>query len=628
MNTNNILTPEVIANDFSLLFKVPLYQRLFTWSAKEVKGLLDDLQYHFSKNATKPRPYYLGVVTTIEEKGKRCLIDGQQRFTVLMLMATVFSKFSSDWNKFFNQGQRLELFAREDDAAYLSYLHDLKIGNDSAVCNKYTNNLMRLAYETIRNYVYDSESKSERDFCNDFIQRSFKEITFFNSVLPKEYLSTPSSLNKYFEVMNSAGVNLEQHEVLKVLLLKDQPNQNELLAIWNLCSDFSRPLIKKDEKVGLQEYSDNYVSIYRKAKENINDAIQTLVAPRMQSESINRDFPTIAAIDIEFQNFDNPGFDEKERSVLTFPEFLLLVLDLVCRAEGQPISDAEFYKPEKLISRFQEYLPYNKVKDFYHALLKYRIALDLFIIRKKRDGQESEYSLVLRENGKQFEHECLTQFEGMISVTPTPDYKWVKMLFRHLDSVKHTSSPKDILLLLKNWDNSQHSMPENVNALSYNNVDRYWFWRLDYYLWERIATPVSLTEREDKEEEEKEEDDFYGLLKYKESVKEYIFRTNRSIEHLHPQDESNNEKWNPEKIDAFGNLAMISQGFNSHQSNLDVHDKFSRIETHIRNKKLQSIKLLAMYIKAKQTSAEWTMKASEEHQKEMFDFLVSTFPNE
>lgn len=83
------ITPEKVVEK-DIVFRVPLYQRLFTWQTTEVKQLLEDLKNHFEKPAEKP--YYLGMITVVRQTGKLDLIDGQQRTTVLMLLAIGFIK--------------------------------------------------------------------------------------------------------------------------------------------------------------------------------------------------------------------------------------------------------------------------------------------------------------------------------------------------------------------------------------------------------------------------------------------------------------------------------------------------------------------------------------------------------
>ena len=110
-------------------------------------------------------------------------------------------------------------------------------------------------------------------------------------------------------------------------------------------------------------------------------------------------------------------------------------------------------------------------------------------------------------------------------------------------------------------------------------------------------------------------------------VEKYLFKTNRSIEHLHPQNPSieSKEDWS-NNLDSFGNLAMISTSFNSTQSNDDENIKFARIENQLERKtSLESIKLLLMYFKAKENSNGWTISKADEHGAEMFEVLKKSF---
>lgn len=341
MNTDNpiphnlsSITPATVGGS---VFVVPLYQRLFAWSDKEVKVLLKDLQYHFRTNNSDP--YYLGVVTTIKENNRYYLVDGQQRFTIMMIMASVFGQFPNQegWRTFFADGKRLYLYARNEDAAFLKNLAGDKL------TGKYKNSLMQSAYIAIKDFVkYLDEENRE-----DFMINCFHRIKLFNSTLPPEYVSHPSSLNKYFEVMNSAGVNLEPHEVLKVLLLKNQPRHRDLLQIWNLCADFSRPLLKRKEEVSDKDYSNHYLELINLP---ISIAVEYILEYNSQRTEENNvpEFKTIAEIETEAQSFDNPFSDKRERSVLNFPEFLLMTLDLfyknICGGQS-------FYKSVKYMTK-------------------------------------------------------------------------------------------------------------------------------------------------------------------------------------------------------------------------------------------------------------------------------------
>src|SRR5690606_30143618 len=110
-------------------------------------------------------------------------------------------------------------------------------------------------------------------------------------------------------------------------------------------------------------------------------------------------------------------------------------------------------------------------------------------------------------------------------------------------------STENCLELLKNWDNTRHDLSSKIN-LTFGKINRYWFWRLDYYLWEN-------------------RDRYFKEEKSKRIASNYVFRTNRSIEHIAPQTPKRNSEVHLDKelLHAFGNLAMISAGQNSSLKN-------------------------------------------------------------
>ena len=115
METNRFTPAEITKCDEC--FSIPLYQRLFEWEEPQIIGLLNDLK----KSKDKNRPYYIGMLTATQGKD---LVDGQQRFTVMMLMGIVFKDYWKEgWEKFIktnNNKPRLHFKARPDDEEYLA----------------------------------------------------------------------------------------------------------------------------------------------------------------------------------------------------------------------------------------------------------------------------------------------------------------------------------------------------------------------------------------------------------------------------------------------------------------------------------------------------------------------------
>lgn len=583
MNTSRY-TPELIEKE-KLFFNIPLYQRLFAWGRDEVNGLLVDLKKHF-KESTDKSPYYLGILSCIGRGNKFDLIDGQQRFTVIVLMGIVLRQYDSRWNDFLDKGNRLAFVARPADQDFIySVVND--VGTD------YHNENMSKALEEIQSFV-------KREFCDEVEKQTFavqiyERLSFFFSVLPDEYISNPLSLNKYFEAMNSAGKGLEQHEVLKVQLLKGQLNKEWLTRVWNSVSEMSRPIIKKGENLSESEYRESYVRAIGYCQQGLFEEAFHLCESTFDNDEnieIGMIQPEMAKNEVAFKE------ETVTQSILSFPEFLMMVLDIHLSLEGT----ASFYRKE-LLRIFKD----NEIVDipaFYKNLLFYRLLFDYYIITLGKNANGNSYSII-NHQGLAFDVERVCQYESMLYVSQTPFYRWVKPLLMEL-SLLPTVNCGVLLQKLKRIDNNLRIQPTSIESLSYQNADRYWFWRLDYYLWES-------------------KEKYFTDAKQLEIVGDYIFRSNRSLEHLHPQDQTQNTVWPFEKVHSFGNLAMISPGFNSQQSNDPVTVKFARILDQANNYALQSIKLYCMFLEAKGAPDGWTIEKMEEHGQKMYDILVNSF---
>lgn len=72
---------------------------------------------------------------------------------------------------------------------------------------------------------------------------------------------------------------------------------------------------------------------------------------------------------------------------------------------------------------------------------------------------------------------------------------------------------------------------------------------------------------------------------------------------------------------------MISQSFNSQQSNDNVRVKFARIQEQIDNKSLQSIKMLKMFRMAEDDHTKWKENLAEKHLDDMCKILNESFHN-
>lgn len=585
MNTYRY-TPEKIVEE-KLIFSIPLYQRLFSWGEEQVKGLLYDLKNHFDPDLDNGTPYYLGMLSCIKSDNHYDLIDGQQRFTVMILLAIVLRNYYEKWNGFLDGGKRLRFMSRTKDNEYLT-----------AVINRQVEILdPNRKMEDGKKIIFDfmvSQFSSD-DMRESFAKSAYTRMSFFFSELPLSYASNPASLNKYFEAMNAGGKGLEQHEILKVKLMQGEENKVHLTQIWNAVCDLNRPVIKRNEKDLEEGYRSKYMQAIELCRNHrFNEAFELC-----ESSYDTEDNNEIGDIEAKQQDFRQSFIETGERSFITFPEFLMMVIDIYLNLSGS----YSFYRKELL--KIYESHPIPDKQDFYNQLLFYRLLLDYYIVYKEGDENTNKYDIVFKEGASA---EALKQYQSMLYVSQSPFYNWLKPILErlHNETVRDTD---ELLLWIKEIDNSLHPLPRDVNEMTYDNgIDRYWFWRLDYYLWER-------------------KEDYFKTEEEKQIVEEYVFRANRSIEHLHPQHQENNDIWGDDDIHSFGNLAMISQSFNSQQSDDPVTVKFARIKDQAHNHTLQSIKMYLMYLDAEKSPLGWKVDIKNKHQDKMYDLLKKSYPD-
>lgn len=585
MNTYRY-TPEKIVEE-KLIFSIPLYQRLFSWGEEQVKGLLYDLKNHFDPDLDNGTPYYLGMLSCIKSGNHYDLIDGQQRFTVMILLAIVLRNYYEKWNGFLDGGKRLRFMSRTKDNEYLT-----------AVINRQVEILdPNRKMEDGKKIIFDfmASQFSSDDMRESFAKSAYTRMSFFFSELPLSYASNPASLNKYFEAMNAGGKGLEQHEILKVKLMQGEENKVHLTQIWNAVCDLNRPVIKRNEKDLEEGYRSKYMQAIELCRNHrFNEAFELC-----ESSYDTEDNNEIGDIEAKQQDFRQSFIETGERSFITFPEFLMMVIDIYLNLSGS----YSFYRKELL--KIYESHPIPDKQDFYNQFLFYRLLLDYYIVYKEGDENTNKYDIVFKEGASA---EALKQYQSMLYVSQSPFYNWLKPVLErlHNETVRDTD---ELLLWIKEIDNSLHPLPRDVNEMTYDNgIDRYWFWRLDYYLWER-------------------KEDYFKTEEEKQIVEEYVFRANRSIEHLHPQHQENNDIWGDDDIHSFGNLAMISQSFNSQQSDDPVTVKFARIKDQAHNHTLQSIKMYLMYLDAEKFPLGWKVDIKNKHQDKMYDLLKKSYPD-
>lgn len=608
------LTPETIGNK---TYRIPLYQRLFEWDSERITQLLNDL-----KEQPANKAYYIGMLTST---AKNDLVDGQQRFTVMMLMGIALSSYYSPWKSFIthNGKPRLSFSARPEDQEYLSFL----ITSDHDESAPYENKKMKKGLECIRTYlVTHFESNEDRTKYAEYV---YKNMTFFVTSLPENYRQ--SSLNKYFERMNSTGKNLEGHEIVKVKLLhKLSANKEFLTKAWNRVADMDTPCFRVrrwdgENESGMKERIKTAI-LYRYSPQTLFNNNNKLLNGLKETEEGDASGYTIKDVkESSKAPAKNQRAGDGSHSVMSFSDFLLQCLYRFLCEKGKETGDITvFFNKANLVETFEKRLisqvNNQEIEEFFSCLVCYRVLLDVYFIRIL-DGQgDYDYDLETPFLEKDDTVKTLKMFESMLYVNSSPVtyYQWFNML---IDIVNADSpvEPEILFASLKSKDDETHPKEKlKYDDLNYEDVDRYWFWRLDFQIWLKRKELFLVGD-----DATPQNNDIRRAI---DVAEKYVFKRNRSIEHIAPQTPMQEDTLKLEKEDrnSFGNLVMISSEQNSALSNSIYQEKRARVESFLDSSRSGSIESLKM-LHAFTFNKSWSLEAIKEHGDTMFKILLQSY---
>ena len=207
-------------------YVVPIYQRKYSWTDKEIEQLLEDII-----NREENDKYFLGTLTVDKkEDGSYEVIDGQQRLTTLCLIMIYLNKHIDDLDK--NIDNMLSFEARQ---IYDNALNILKNIKENEEITGYEDNVKEIydGYRYIENYF-----KNNNDNLNDNFSKKLDNTFLVRVQVPKD-----TDLNHYFEIMNTRGEQLELHHIAKAKFLDVIKNNNDKKTasiIWDACSQMNR----------------------------------------------------------------------------------------------------------------------------------------------------------------------------------------------------------------------------------------------------------------------------------------------------------------------------------------------------------------------------------------------------
>ncbi|MBF7046817.1 DUF262 domain-containing protein [Campylobacter volucris] len=538
------------------------------------------------------------------------------------------------------------------------------------------------ALEAIVNWFKENIEENTNKFSE------FSNFIYSNVKFVFVELAENTDLNRFFIRMNNRGKQLEKHEILKARLLSkinDDKSERTLYAhIWDICSQMDNYIFQKasDRKISKSNKSsgdDEQENIIDKNTiDNIIENDQQKITKKDDGEGKFKsivDFPTFLLHVYKLTLLEKNQNRNNDKDIIIDKNKLLEFVDT------RSIDSKEFIENLLKYRILFDYFVVKGIDDMENSYKIRRLTDNTYTISKDSNEMPNlamvqNYLRVARSGMSNNHHHWLTPFlkflykniELKIAYDKVGDsdkqelqikINKFNIITNFQDFLNKLNLSKDIEKLIEFLENldtalakEQASTTEqnknkkdlleisnevfitleikdkqmSVEDTFFNNEDikdikdldqgtatpHYWFYRLEYYLWKNAEVENDKVKICDKEMNRKKFDSFY-------------FRNLNSIEHVQAQSKANENDWNNEKINNFGNLALISSSFNSSLNNQDVQDKYLDLQKYINKDNVISLKLWLIYALSEKNQSKWTSGKAEEHKKQMLEILKNSF---
>lgn len=610
-------------------YVVPLYQRAFAWGTEkyssrenEIVQLMDDIM-----DARDNGDYYLGSLVVAASNSVYEVIDGQQRLTALFLLFYCLGLKVS-------KKDALSYACRERSNYTIRRIDDL-IADEALLEQPFEQSLF-LGVKTIRRKIQAEEAVLP-NYRQKLIE-SLRHVVLFRICVPED-----TDLNRYFEIMNTRGEQLEQHDIVKARLMRNLKNEQERMVfseVWNACRDMTGYVQMHFERNHREElFGECWQDIPDINHLKTDSLVGSDNAPRYSILEVVSPSFHIERIANEIDNDDRIRFE----SVVGFSHFLLHVLKVFVTDQGlAPDSNVsrtigEQLDDKLLILAFDAAAKYGVAGEgqldphdfswrFIDCLLKCRFLFDKYILKReyKEEDSDGEWSLqelkVSRTKSGKRPYYAKTEFESCERCETAERRTDLNRMIQACLRVSYTS-PRVMhwitrlltWLYVKKRENLQNLSTYGVVAEGFAakavsdfvtsenhemgvNTPHIVFNYLDFLLWKN----------------EKYED-----------VDSFDFEFRNSVEHWHPQHPSEGMYGEMEHVNRFGNLCLIQSNINSKFSNL-APDAKKRTFTDMIAKGSLKLRLMASLTvdgKAISATEQWRLFNCEKHEKEMLGIL-------
>lgn len=632
---------KTLFSEVGVRYVIPRYQRAYAWEEKEIEQLIDDI---CDDNDPK-RDYYIGSLIVARRKTgdgvEYEVIDGQQRLTTIYLLLQCLLDEGYFSLGDVSVGEALSFDCRSKSNCTLAYIRG--DAQKSEGKEELLDQSILLAVDIIKKKLVREFGDRVEDQ-KKFVDR-LKHVVLYRIEVPEH-----TDLNRYFEIMNTRGEQLEQHDILKARLMNylDDAYEREAFArIWEACSDMTGYVqmhfsVEDREKLFVEQWSSL----------SSGDALRELCKGKRRSEGKSDGLDITEIIDSKSEVDDEDGVQEKGdaearfESIIDFPYFLLHVLRVFCRTKRLSMDGAEelgsLLDDKLLLKDFGKVIVSCEkrgdkrrtdvkrwfARTFIRFLLRSRFLFDQFIIKRESigDDQDGRWSLKeLRTSGagsakKPYYADTSLRYKSEWEKTYAPRNKECLMIQSAL-RVSYTS-PKvmhwitELLVwLFNNNETERYKLTDEAERIAAEAVMENFLDLGNYEL--GVQTPHVVFNYLD-----------YLLWKEdKEKYKDFVFEFRNSVEHWYPQHPSEGtfEAW--DGIDTFGNLCIISRSVNSKFSNLSPASKMDTYRGMVQKGSLKLRKMGEIIDKLRKTEKPgveaklWRQSECAKHEEEMISLL-------
>ena len=600
-------------------YVIPLYQRAYAWEDKQLIQLIEDIN-----DIPDGIDYRIGSLIVSEQNGKYEVVDGQQRLTSLYLLLNCLGI----------KTQQTLTFACRAKSNYT--LKNIGRVINTTPIDINTDELEQSIYQGVR---IISRELTRADIEIEDFKSKLERVILYRIEVPKN-----TDLNRYFEIMNTRGEQLEQHDILKAKLmsyLSDDGDKHAFATIWDACSDMTgyvqMHLVSPGNAIRNAIFGEKWKDMPSDKWADYRSAVtaDTATASGCKIADI-----VIASAQNDADGYNVDGMRVRFESVIEFPYFLLHVLKVYVKARGIKHKDEsakitdELLDDKKLISAFERVVEHGVTpdgkkitadmagfaRDFAVCLLRTRFLFDKYILKREYanenlEGQWSLKSLHISNDGLKKPYYKNSKFTVGKEWATTNDKRTKEnIMIQSALRVSYTS-PKvmhwitELLIWLSDDGNPDRmkNFSGVAEKLAASAVNSDFFDKCpDGKYSMGVSTPHIVFNFLD-----------YLLWRDGEKYADFTFEFRNSVEHWYPQNpsEENSSRW--EDVDTFGNLCIIQRNVNSKFSNLPPEGQKSSFAGMIAK---GSIKLCLMS-EATVDHAHWRSTAHKEHENKMIEKL-------